>query len=154
LLPTARQISGHLHCDETSARHQGTSAVCTHIRNELFASFSTTDSKSRLNFLRLLCQPEEQYRLCEESRECLKLSGASGKLQAKIDLQEDGLWTGRNAWEEQLTAWGVDNATHRRQVSEAALFGKLLTEKWYDDLGLVSDDAPQFKLFGFVHGLC
>lgn len=154
LLPTARQISGHLHCDDTSARHQGKAAVCTHIGNELFASFSTTDSKSRLNFLRLLCQPEEQYRLCEEARECLKFSGASGKLQAKIDLQEDGRWTGRDAWEDQLTAWGIDNATHRRQVSEAGLFGKLLTEKWYDDLGLVSDDAPQFKLFGFVHGLC
>jgi hypothetical protein len=154
LLPTARQISGYLHCDDTSARHQGKAAVCTHIGNELFASFSTTDSKSRLNFLRLLCQPEEQYRLCEEARECLKFSGASGKLQAKVDLQDDGLWSGREAWEEQLTAWGIDNPTHRRQVSEAALFGKLLTEKWYDDLGLVSDDVPQFKLFGFVHGLC
>ena len=29
-----------------------------------------------------------------------------------------------------------------------------MTERWYDNLGLVSDDAPQFKLFGFVHGLC
>ena len=48
----------------------------------------------------------------------------------------------------------MTSETHRRQVSEAALFGKLLTETWYDDLGLVSDDAPQFKLFGFVHGLC
>lgn len=154
LLPTARQISGQLHCDDTSARHQGTSAVCTHIGNELFASFSTTDSKSRLNFLRLLCQPEEQYRLCQEARECLKLSGASGKLQSKVDLLADGIWTGRDAWEDQLTAWGIKHATHRRQVSEAGLFGKLLTEKWYDELGLISDDAPQFKLFGFVHGLC
>ena len=34
------------------------------------------------------------------------------------------------------------------------MLGKLLTENWYADLGLVSDDAPQFKLFGFVHGLC
>lgn len=154
LLPTARQISGYLHCDDTSARHQGNSAVCTHIGNELFASFSTTDSKSRLNFLRLLCQPEEQYRLCEEARECLRLAGASGKLQAQIDLQADGIWSGREAWEAQLTEWGIDNANHRREVSEAALFGKLLTENWYDNLGLVSDDAPQFKLFGFVHGLC
>jgi hypothetical protein len=39
-------------------------------------------------------------------------------------------------------------------VSEAALFGTLLTESWYAELGLISDDAPQFKLFGFLHGLC
>jgi hypothetical protein len=154
LLPTARQISGYLHCDDTSARHQGKAAVCTHIGNELFASFSTTDSKSRLNFLRLLCQPEEQYVWCEEARECLDLSAASGKLQAKMSQQADGVWLGRQAWEEQLKLWGVTSEAHCRQVSEAALFGKLLTEKWYDNLGLVSDDAPQFKLFGFVHGLC
>lgn len=154
LLPTARQISGYLHCDDTSARHQGKAAVCTHIGNELFASFSTTDSKSRLNFLRLLCQPEEQYLWCEEAQECLGFSAASGKLQAKMSAQADGVWSGRQSWEEQLKLWGVTSETHCRQVSEAALFGKLLTEKWYDDLGLVSDDAPQFKLFGFVHGLC
>lgn len=154
LLPTARQISGTLHCDDTSARHQGKAAVCTHIGNDLFASFSTTDSKSRLNFLRLLCQPEEQYRLCEEARACLEFAGTGIKFQATIDSLEDGVWTGREAWEDQLTAWQITNATHRRQLSEAALFGKLLTEKWYEDLGLVSDDAPQFKLFGFVHGLC
>jgi hypothetical protein len=154
LLPTARQISSTLHCDDTSARHQGKAAVCTHIGNDLFASFSTTDSKSRLNFLRLLCQPEEQYRLCEEARACLELSGAGGKLQVKVATFEDGVWTGRKAWEEQLTDWKITSEAHRRQVSEAALFGKLLTEKWYEDLGLVSDDAPQFKLYGFVHGLC
>lgn len=154
LLPTAREISGTLHCDDTSARHQGQAAVCTHIGNDLFASFSTTDSKSRLNFLRLLCQPEEQYRLCEEAHACLEFSGAGSKLQAKVAAFEDGVWTGRKAWEEQLTDWKITSETHRRQVSEAALFGKLLTEKWYEDLGLVSDDAPQFKLYGFVHGLC
>lgn len=154
LLPTARQISGYLHCDDTSARHQGQAAVCTHIGNELFASFSTTESKSRLNFLRLLCQPGEQYRLCEEARTCLEFAGASGKLQAKMAEQADGIWSGREAWEKQLTQWGVKTETHRRRVSEAALFGTLLTENWYSDLGLVSDDAPQFKLFGFVHGLC
>ncbi len=80
LLPVARQISGYLHCDDTSARHRGQAAVCTHIGNEWFASFTTTDSKSRLNFLRLLCQPLEQ--------------------------------------------------------------------------SLISDDAPQFKILDFVHGLC
>lgn len=154
LLPTARQISGTLHCDDTSARHQGKAAVCTHIGNDLFASFSTTESKSRLNFLRLLCQPEEQYRLCEEARACLEFAGTGIKFQAKIESLDDGVWTGCEAWEQQLTAWQITSKTHRRQLSEAALFGKLLTEKWYADLGLVSDDAPQFKLFGFVHGLC
>ena len=66
LLPTARAVSDVLHTDDTTARHRGQHAVCTHFGNELFASFHTTDSKSRLNFLRLLCQPEERYSLNDE----------------------------------------------------------------------------------------
>jgi hypothetical protein len=154
LLPVAREISAYLHCDDTSARHRGKPAVCTHIGNEWFASFTTTDSKSRLNFLRLLCQPVEQYRWCEEALVALELYGAGQKLQQRMAAQPEGSWLGRDTWEEQLTAWNLTNLKHRTMVSEAALCGTLLTESWYDDLGLISDDAPQFKIFGFVHGLC
>ncbi len=124
LLPTARQISGTRHCDDTAARRQGKAAVCTHIGDDLIVSFSTTDSKSRLNFLRLLCQPEEQYRLCEETRACLGFAGAGAKFQTKIDDFQDGVWTGREAWQEQLNAWEITNETHCRQLRETALFGK------------------------------
>lgn len=154
LLPAARQISDHLHCDDTSARHRGKPAVCTHIGNELFASFSTTDSKSRLNFLRLLCQPQERYRWCEEARDSLEWLGAGRKLRARLADHPDAEWLGREAWEQQLDRWGLTHPDHRDLVSEAALCGTLLTESWYANLGLVSDDAPQFKVFGFIHGLC
>jgi hypothetical protein len=154
LLPTARQISGYLHCDDTSARHRGRNAVCTHIGNELFASFHSTDSKSRLNFLRLLCLPEERYTWCEEAVQCLEWLGAGVKLQRRLESEPDSSWSGRASWETQLDRWGVAHADHRTVVSEAALFGTLLTESWYAELGLISDDAPQFKVFGFLHGLC
>lgn len=155
LLPVAREISGYLHCDDTSARHCGKSAVCTHIGNEWFASFTTTDSKSRLNFLRLLCQPVEQYRWCEEAIVSMELLNSVGKrLRQRLAAQAEGCWLGREAWERQLDAWNVTNPKHRTAVSEAALCGTLLTESWYAELGLISDDAPQFKIFGFIHGLC
>ena len=154
LLPVAREISDHLHCDDTSARHQGKAAVTTHIGNEYFASFFTTDSKSRLNFLQILCQPNEQYRWCDEALEALKMLNSSQKLQVFMAEQTDDVWLGRNAWELQLTAWGITSPKQRTLVSEAALCGTLLTESWYAGLGLISDDAPQFKIFGFLHGLC
>jgi hypothetical protein len=154
LLPTARQISGYLHCDDTSARHRGRNAVCTHIGNELFASFHSTDSKSRLNFLQLLCLPEERYTWCEEAVQCLEWLGAGVKLQRRLASEPDSSWSGRASWETQLDRWGIAHADHRTVVSEAALFGTLLTESWYAELGLISDDAPQFKVFGFLHGLC
>jgi hypothetical protein len=154
LLPTARKISGYLHCDDTSARHRGHNAVCTHIGNELFASFHSTDSKSRLNFLQLLCLPEERYTWCEEAVQCLEWLGAGVMLRRRLESEPDSSWSGRVAWEAQLDQWGITHADHRTVVSEAALFGTLLTESWYSELGLISDDAPQFKLFGFLHGLC
>jgi Transposase IS66 family len=154
LLPTAREVSGVLHIDDTSARHRGRNAVCTHIGNELFASFHTTDSKSRLNFLQLLCQPEQRYTLNEEMLTSLELLGAPQTLQQRVAALDEATFTGREAFCQQLDRWQITSETHRTQVCEAALYGTLLTERWYDDLGLVSDDAPQFKLFGFVHGLC
>jgi len=154
LLPTAREVSGVLHTDDTSARHCGKNAICTHIGNERFASFHTTDSKSRLNFLQLLCQPEERYTLNEEMLTCLELVGAPQKLLQRMAAIGEATFTGREAFGKQLDRWGVKNQKHRTLICEAALYGTLLTERWYDDLGLVSDDAPQFKLLGFVHGLC
>jgi hypothetical protein len=143
-----------LHTDDTSARHCGQNAVCTHIGNEFFASFHTTDSKSRLNFLRLLCQPAECYALNEEMLMSLELLGAPQVLQDRIAALDEATYAGREAFDKQLDAWGIESETHRTWVCEAALYGTLLTEKWYENLGLVSDDAPQFKLLGFVHGLC
>lgn len=158
LLPTAREVSGVLHVDDTSARHCGQNAVCTHLGNELFASFHTTESKSRLNFLRLLCQPDERYTLNEETLLCLELMEAPQKLQRQIEAQIESLgestFTGREAFDKQLDRWGIHKEKHRTQVCEAALYGTLLCEPWHDELALVSDDAPQFKLLGFVHGLC
>ena len=154
LLPTAREVSGVLHTDDTSARHRGRSAVCTHFGNELFASFHTTDSKSRLNFLRLLCLPEERYSLNEEMLLSLELWGAPQVLQERIAALEEAAYLGRETFAKQLDRWGITRESHRTMVCEAALYGTLLTERWYDNLGLVSDDAPQFKLLGFVHGLC
>jgi hypothetical protein len=154
LLPTAREVSGVLHTDDTSARHCGKNAVCTHIGNEFFASFHTTDSKSRLNFLRLLCQPEERYTINEEMRLSLELLGAPQKLQLRVAALGEASFTGREAFGKQLSRWRIKSKAHRTLLCEAALYGTLLTERWYDNLGLVSDDAPQFKLGCFVHGLC
>jgi hypothetical protein len=154
LLPTAREVSNVLHTDDTSARHRGQNAVCTHFGNEFFASFHTTDSKSRLNFLRLLCQPQERYSINEEMLCSLEMLGAPGGLLDRIAALPDGDYFGREAFDKKLDRWKITSEAHRTLVCEAALYGTLLTESWYDNLGLVSDDAPQFKLGCFVHGLC
>src|SRR5512135_440157 len=61
LLPTALEVSPYVQVDDTGARHQGRNGYCTHIGNELFATFESTDSKSRLNFLEILRRPHTDY---------------------------------------------------------------------------------------------
>ena len=54
ILGTGLKISAYINVDDTGARHNGTNGYCTHIGNELFAWFKSTQSKSRINFLSLL----------------------------------------------------------------------------------------------------
>ena len=61
LLPAAREVSAYLQTDDTSAKHRGKGGHTLHIGNDLFASFFTTDTKSRVNFLKILLTPHQGY---------------------------------------------------------------------------------------------
>src|SRR6185437_3587651 len=61
LLPAAREVSAYLQTDDTSAKHRGKGGHTLHIGNDLFASFFTTDTKSRVNFLKILLTPHQSY---------------------------------------------------------------------------------------------
>src|SRR3954468_13219722 len=54
MLPAALEVSSYVQVDDTGARHRGHNGFCTHIGNEFFAYFESTDSKSRQNFLEVL----------------------------------------------------------------------------------------------------
>ena len=53
--------SSHINVDDTGARHKGKNGYCTHIGNEYFAWFESTQSKSRINFLKLLRGNHEDF---------------------------------------------------------------------------------------------
>ena len=67
LLPAALAVSTYVQVDDTGARHQGHNGSCTHIGNELFAYFASTESKSRLNFLEVLRRPHTDYQINEHA---------------------------------------------------------------------------------------
>ena len=54
-------VSSYVQVDDTGAKHQGHNGFCTHIGNDLFAYFESTDSKSRQNFLEVLRGPDTDY---------------------------------------------------------------------------------------------
>ena len=61
ILEKGLKFSRYIHTDDTGARHNGKNGYCTHIGNEHFAWFASTQSKSRINFLELLRAGHEDY---------------------------------------------------------------------------------------------
>ena len=157
LLPAAREVSRYFHTDDTSARHRGQNGHTLHIGNELFASFFTTNSKSRSNFLKILRSPFTDYVLGGDALFYLEYYGLPKYLQTRLAAEAGGeAWVveGEEAWEKQLNAWKIKSADHRRLVTEAGLFGSLLAHDLYVNQPLVSDDAAQFKVLGLMVALC
>jgi hypothetical protein len=54
LLPVGLEVSPYVQADDTGARHQGHNGYCTYVGNDWFASFTSTDTKTRRNFLEVL----------------------------------------------------------------------------------------------------
>jgi hypothetical protein len=157
LLPAARNVSSYFQADDTGARHLGKNAYTTVIANPLFASFTTTASKSRVNFLKLLRTPHEEYVWGEDALIYAEFQGLSLTLRARLaGAARKGMRiiSGDKAWERQLAAWKIRGDESRRIVTEAALFGTLTRYGLYVGQPLISDDAGQFKIPGLLHGLC
>lgn len=157
LLPAAREVSRYFQADDTGARHRGKNAYTTVIANPFFASFTTTPSKSRVNFLKLLAAPHEEYVWNEDALGYATSQGISLTLRARLTgvvCRGGRTVVGEKAWQRQLAAWKIRGDEPRRIVTEAALVGTLMHHGLYVGQPMVSDDAGQFKILGFLHGLC
>jgi hypothetical protein len=154
LLPAAREVSAYLHTDDTSAKHRGKGGHTLHIGNDLFASFFTTDTKSRVNFLKILLSPYQGYLFNGDALFYLECFEVPQKLLAQLKSEMSALYENDESWEAQLDAWGIKSADQRRLVTEGALWANMLAHDLYSDLVLISDDAAQFKLLAFLHALC
>jgi len=141
----------------TGARHLGKNAYTTVIANPLFASFTTTASKSRVNFLKLLAAPHEEYVWNEDALNYAASQGLSLELRARLAgvVRQGGrIVSDDQAWQRQLAAWKVRSDEARRIVTEAALYGTLMQHEMYVGQPLISDNAGQFKISGLLHALC
>jgi hypothetical protein len=69
-------------------------------------------------------------------------------------LSSDGVYADKSAWEAHLQALGITNERHVRIATEGALVGCLVAQGIQPALVIVSDDAGQFKIAGFLNALC
>ena len=85
LLKAGIENSSYITVDDTGMPHKGKNGYCTHIGNDLFAFYKSSDSKSRLNFLDILNQGKKTYCINGYAIDYLKLSKFP---QEKITLFE------------------------------------------------------------------
>lgn len=151
LLPAGLATSSYIHADDTVARHEGKQGYCTHVGNDFFAYFRSTDSKSRINFLEVLRGTHQDYMIDEvalayfaQQKLALVLIGA---LTAGVRTFADG-----TVWQAHLSSLGICDERHVRIATEGALLGSLMSHGVSPNLGVISDDAGQFDIL--VHALC
>jgi hypothetical protein len=151
LLPAALAVSAYVQVDDTGARHRGHNGACTQIGNELFASFASTDSKSRLNFLEVLRRPYTDYVINDTAVAYWRRQKLPG---AAIDQLGRGPheFADPAAWQGRLRESGITQPRHVRIASEGALLGSLIAHGASPELTILSDGAGQYDVL--VHAAC
>ena len=148
---TYGEIALYVQVDDTGARHQGHDGFCTHIGNESFAYFESTDSKSRQNCLEVL---RGSHADCTIIDFAVAYCQRQRLAQTVIERLTAGAWSWGNAatWQAYLTEQQVIDPRHVRIATEGALLVSLITHGISPELRVLSDGAGQFDVF--VHALC
>ena len=136
--------------DDTGARHKAQNGVCTQIGNDQFTSFSTTGSKSRLNFLELLNAGDTTHLINEAGLAYMREHNLSGKVIDLLTAHATKNFADRAAWTAHLAALGITGLDVHpdpvRIATEGALWGSLAAQGLLRGTVIVSDGAGQFKL--------
>lgn len=152
ILRVGLRVSGHVHVDDTGARHQGQNGYCTHIGNEWFAWFESTKSKSRINFLELLRAGRTGYVLSGEALEYMAAQKLPQEQLSKLAREVGRAFADKTAWQAFLQQRSITAERHVRIATEGALLGAVLSGEINPSLVIVSDDAGQFNVL--LHALC
>jgi hypothetical protein len=152
LLHAGLEVSSHIHVDDTGARHKGKNGYCTHIGNEWFAYFASTESKSRINFLKLLRAGRTDYVLNPQAIAYMDAQKLPREILKRLDANAEITVADDEAWKKALSEWNITNERHVRIVTEGGLVGSVVSYGVRPDLVILSDDAGQFNVL--LHALC
>jgi hypothetical protein len=152
LLQAGLSVSSYITVDDSGARHQGKNGYVTQMGNDLFAWFSSTKSKSRVNFLELLRAGKQGYYLTEAALSYMEKHKLPLEPLKQLQQHRDQCFSDQAAWSALLDKLSITRDSHCRIATEGALLGSVLHHGLCNDLVIVSDDAGQFNLLN--HALC
>ena len=153
ILKVGLEVSKSFTVDDTGARHKGDNWVTTHIGNDLFAWFETTDSKSRRNFLELILHAGVLgWRVNEAAVEWWRETGLGETALTTLTTADAKVFDDCEAWMRHLDALGITGPGARVLATEGALWGAIVEQGLLDGKAIISDGAPQFAIG--LHGRC
>ena len=152
LLPAGIAATGQIKVDDTGARHRGHNGYSTIIGNEYFTYIVSTDSKSRVNFLRVLHGGNPRYLISEDTVDYIESIKPSHWLGGFLLSRAKDRSMSQAEWEALLIEINIRSDVDIRVATEGALFASLIANGIPKDLGVHGDDAGQFNVF--VRSLC
>jgi len=139
--------SGKIQTDDVGTRHQGKNCYTNVICNEFFVYLTTTDSKSRINFLNILAQGRNEYRFNQDAYDYLAVHKGAERLTQMLQVRQDFVISTADPKKAFFDELGYLNTTEIRLMTEAGLFASLIEHGVPRDLNIHSDDAGQFEVF-------
>lgn len=152
ILAVALGVSPYVNVDDTGARHQGKNGYCTHIGNEWFSWFESTDTKSRINFLRLLRAGRTDYVINSDAGAYWESHKLPRPVIKILSTDQPAVLADDGEWHRYLEEKGVNTARHVQVATEGALYASIIEHGISRNLIVVSDDAGQFNVL--LHALC
>ena len=152
ILAVGLQVSSYINVDDTGARHKGKNGYCTHIGNEYFSWFESTESKSRINFLKLMRAGSSDFVINIDAI-CYMQSNKLPQKPLEAIIENKGMVFANDAqWDAFLTDNGIVKDRHVKIATEGVLIGTIIEHGISKHLVILSDDAGQFNVL--LHALC
>jgi len=152
LLMAGIAATGQIQTDDTGGRHAGKNNYANVVGNEFFTYFTTTDSKSRINFLQVLHGNTPQYLINEDASDYVETLKPSSWLRGYLRFHTSEEAMNKVQWEKFLQEVNITSKNDIKIATEAALFASLISRGIPRDLGVHGDDAGQFDVF--IRSLC
>lgn len=152
ILQVGLETATYIHTDDTGSRHQGKNGYCTVIGNDLFTHFSSSNSKSRSNYLRILRGTAQDFVLNEYSRSYLEKQQLPVCHLSKLKFDSQVISRCDREWNEYLEGLGITSKQAIKLVTEAGLLGSAIEHGVSPELIVLSDGAKQFVIL--IHALC
>ena len=156
VLRAGLESAGWITVDDTGARHRAKNGVTTQIGDNRFTFFATSFSKSRHNFLEILCAGHDEYWINEAAIDYMHRHHLAGPVIDRLASHDRTLFTDEATWLAHLGGLGISQLDVTpnpiRIATEAALWGTISAHGLLDGTVIVSDDAGQFRIG--EHALC